>query len=103
MSQVIITDDRLNERRQKSAEQEHKIQREVMLTNRMSDTSAPDPVAKVLGVAAIPILALWGFICILIFLATIVLRGILVLFGKVAGGKLGWNLPYADAKSKRKK
>lgn len=81
MSQVIITEDQLKDRRQQSAAQEHKINRDgVVARFRKSDVTGFDPIKKAIGLAALPIVAIWSAILFAIGLAIgisgVIFRGI---------------------------
>lgn len=88
MSQVIVTNDQLKPKREKSRAQEQRIDRESQFGRwRRSDITGPDPVAKLIGVAAMPILALWG---LLVGLMGVIVAAVNFLFkglGKLVGGK----------------
>jgi hypothetical protein len=70
MSQVIITEDKLTARRQKSAESERKIDIEGAMSRwRMSNVTGFDPVAAAVGIAVMPIAFIWFLIGSLVKLA----------------------------------
>ena len=82
MSQVIVTNDKWKNRRKKSADQEHAIQKEdIYKTWRRNDISkGGDPIAKVLGILSLPIVAAWaGLLAIgagMLTVATWICRGV---------------------------
>ena len=87
MSQVIVTNDPLKARREKTREQERRIDRESQFTRwRRSDITGPDPVAKLIGLAVLPILGLWGILCAVMTLALTVVNYVFKGLGRVIGG-----------------
>lgn len=86
MSQVIVTKDNLSARRSKSADQEHKIDREGEFGKwRRNDISGFDPVAAAAGVAVAPVVFFfWVFskaAQIAIYVALVVSK----IIGKIVG------------------
>ncbi len=86
MSQVIITNDKLKVRRDKSAAEEHKIDREGQFKKwRRNDITGFDPVAGAAAIAVAPVAAFfWIFSKIAqvaIYVALIVSKAI----GKIVG------------------
>lgn len=63
MSQVIVTEDRLKEKRQRSAAQEHRIATEEAFARfRRSDVTRLDPMARLLGFILMPLLGIGALI-----------------------------------------
>ena len=63
MSQVIVTNDDLNSRRSTAAEQEKRIPVEGEFAKwQRSDVVGFDPIKSAVGLAVLPIVAIWGFI-----------------------------------------
>ena len=63
LSQVIVTEDALKKKREDSAKQEHKIDREGQFARwKRSDITGKDPVESLVGYATVPILGLWGIL-----------------------------------------
>ena len=88
MSQVIVTDDKLNKKRKASGDQEHKIDREGMYNKwRRNDITGRDPLTMLIGLAVSPIWALWTALTALIFAVLYVLEQIFKGLGKIFGGK----------------
>lgn len=88
MSQVIVTKDNLSSKREKSASQEHRITTDDGIRKwRRNDITGSDPVARLLGLAALPILGLWGLLCgVMAFIVTVVnyvFKGL----GRLIGGR----------------
>ena len=87
MSQVIVTQDRLRQRREASGQQERTIEREAEFAKwRRSDITGRDPVAAAVGFAVLPIVALWGLLCGLMVIVLEALRAVFWVFGRVLGG-----------------
>ena len=86
MSQVIVTEDNLKQRRQKSAESERKIDSEGAMSQwRMSDVTGFDPVAAAVGLAVLPVALSWYIIGGLVKLAIYVAISISRLVGALIG------------------
>ena len=67
MSQVVVTEDKLSERRQASRLQESRIEREASFAKwRRSDISGRDPVAFLAGLAFAPIAIIWTVFTLII-------------------------------------
>ena len=87
MSQVIVTEDKFLEQRQKSKAQELKITQDPRLEKwRKSDISGKDPVAMIVGLAALPILAAWGGLMAIMMLMLSLLRYLFKGLGVIIGG-----------------
>lgn len=87
MSQVIVTDDKLNIRRAKTAKQEHKIDCEGQFSRwRKNDITGRDPLTAAIGMALTPIVAFWalltGVMVVMLGIVEFLFKGI----GKVVGG-----------------
>lgn len=86
MSQVVVTDDTLKQRRLRSGEQERQIDREGQFKKWLkSDITGFDPVAAVIGVAVLPVVAIWYFLASLVRLAVYVS----ITFSRVVGSIVG--------------
>lgn len=87
MSQVIVTNDKLTDKRQKSRDQERKIKVEDMFARwRRDDVTKPDPFKKMVGLAVTPVLAIWAALCALMAGVMFVTRSIFKGLGRVIGG-----------------
>jgi hypothetical protein len=87
MSQVVVTEDNLKARRLKSGDQEKNIDREGLFNKwRRSDITGFDPIAALVGVAALPVLVSWYIIGtivkVAIFAAIAVSRAVGALIGR---------------------
>jgi len=88
VSQVIVTDDKLNKKRKASGDQEHKIDREGMFKQwRRNDITGRDPMTSMIGFAVLPIWALWTALTALIFAVIYVLEMVFKGLGRIFGGK----------------
>jgi hypothetical protein len=86
LSQVVVTRDRYKAKREQSLNQEHRISREDEFRRfRMSDISKPDPIAKLAGVVALPLAAIWAGLTALVGFAMFVLLAALKGLSKIAG------------------
>jgi hypothetical protein len=86
MSQVVVTEDALKARRIKSGDQERKIDREGLFNQwRRSDITRFDPVAALVGVAALPVLVSWYIIGTVVKVAIYVAIGISRVLGALIG------------------
>jgi len=85
VSQVIVTNDVLRGKREESRRQEHKIDRESVFAQwRRSDiTTRRDPVAALIGVAAIPVVAFWSFVAGCLTFSFTVMLGVFKVLGKL--------------------
>lgn len=88
LSQVIVTDDELRVKRERTRKQEHLItvgrgpkswQRSLIKKNA--------PVTVIVGYAVMPIVAIWGFVVGCIVVAMKILQAIFQGLGKLIGGK----------------
>ena len=87
LSQVIVTNDALADKRKRSAEQEKKIDTESRFQKwRRSDISGRDPVATFVGLASLLIVAFWFFIGGLATVIAYLFRGVMRLLGAIKGG-----------------
>lgn len=90
MSQVIVTKDNLQILRDKSATQEHKIDREGQFKRwRRNDITGFDPIEAAAGVAMVPVLAIWWAFSVVAKIAVFVAIGISRLVGAVIGPMKG--------------
>lgn len=87
MSQVIVTNDKLSERRRNSRDQELRINKEDRFAVwRRSDVTKPDAFQRALGFAVLPILGLWAGLCALIAAVAFLVRSIFKILGSLLGG-----------------
>jgi len=87
MSQVVVTVDALKARREKSLNQEHTIEREAGYAQwRLSDATKTHPVAKLIGIAILPIMVLWGLLMATMGVALSITLGLFKVLGAVIGG-----------------
>jgi uncharacterized protein YecA (UPF0149 family) len=86
MSQVIVENDVLREKRAQSAVKEHAIDREGEFRKwQMSDITKFDPVFAAVRIAALPIFAVWWLLSQIIRLAIVVASGISFAIGGLLG------------------
>jgi hypothetical protein len=88
LSQVIVTNDKLKPKREKSRQQERGIEREEEFARwRMNDVTGKDAFAALVGYGVTPILALWGLLmgamAVMLGIERVLFRGL----GKLIGGK----------------
>ena len=87
MSQVVVTEDKLSKKRQESRAQEQRITQDPRLAKwRLNDISGKDPVAMVLGIAFLPILAAWSGLLAIMMLMLTFLRYLFKGLGMIIGG-----------------
>jgi hypothetical protein len=87
LSQVIVTQDNLLDKRQRSRDQERKIDTADQFEKwRRSDVTGPDVFKKTVGLAVMPVLGLWAIICGIMTAALGFLRVIFRVLGKAVGG-----------------
>jgi hypothetical protein len=87
VSQVIVTRDELQERRDRSAAQEHAIETERGFVKWHNPSSKlADLIEKAVGFAVVPIVALWALFTGIIVFAFGVLQFVFRAFGKLVGG-----------------
>lgn len=92
MSQVIVTHDSFMTQRAKTRDQEHHIDVDSQFDRwRRNDITKSDPVAKLIGIAVLPILALWAILCVLMALFVTIVNGVFNGLGKIVGGKRNLN------------
>lgn len=93
MSQVIVTKDNLQTRRDQSASEEHKIDREGQFDRwRRNDITGFDPIETAAGIAMVPVLAIWWVFSIVVKVAVFVA----VVVGRVLGLVVGrWKTPMS--------
>ena len=88
MSQVIVTQDKLLDKRQRSREQEKHIETNEQFAKwRRSDVTGPDLFRKTVGMAVMPILGLWAIVGGIMAAALGLLRWIFKSLGRLIGGK----------------
>ncbi len=88
LSQVIVTNDDLKKQREKSAEQEHRIDREGQFSHwKKNDITGKDLVATVIGFAVLPIVGLWAFLTGIMTVMLSICRFAFKALGAVFGGK----------------
>lgn len=84
MSQVIVTDDVLNIKREESKLQEHKIDRESAFAHwRRNDITGRDPVALAIGVLAMPVVLFWSLVAGCITFSFTVMVGLFNVLGRI--------------------
>lgn len=87
LSQVIVTEDKLSDKRKQSRDQEHRIKVESQLARwRRDDVTKPDPVKKIIGLLATPVLGIWAGLATLIVAAMLLMRAFLRGLGKIING-----------------
>jgi hypothetical protein len=88
LSQVIVTNDSLKQKRERSAEQEHRIDRESQFARwRKSDITGKDYVESAVGYALLPIVALWAFLTGVIALMLTACEYLFKVLGAIFRGK----------------
>ncbi len=88
MSQVIVTEDQLKDKRLKSGAQERAIERESGFDQwRRSDVTKADGFKRVVGLGTYPIVALWSVLLGLIYLVVQVFKVAIGAIGKMAWKK----------------
>lgn len=88
MSQVVVIEDSLKERRDKSKKQEDQINREDMFKRwRKNDITGKDFVAMTIGIVAIPLFVCWAIILGLISLIVWGFKYLMLGIGAIVGGK----------------
>ena len=94
MSQVIVTEDSLADKRRASAEQEQKIDVSSRFKQwRRSDITGRDLFATAVGLAVLPPLAFWFFLGSLATAIMYAVRYVLKALGGVVGGTKNLILP----------
>ena len=84
MSQVIVTEDNVKTRRMNAAGQEHKIKTDSGLEKwKRSDVVGFDPIKTAIGIAVLPIVALWGLILGFISYAFGIVAAMFRMIGKI--------------------
>ncbi len=87
MSQVIVTNDNLQQKRESTRAQEAKIDREVQFNQwRRNDITGRDPIASAIGFAMLPIVGLWMGISMAITLMFTALKYLFKGMGRLIGG-----------------
>ena len=87
LSQVIVTNDALSQKREKSREQERRISREDSFQHwRRSDITGHDGFKAMVGYGVVPILALWGLLAGLGAVVLDILNVIFKVLGRMVGG-----------------
>lgn len=88
MSQVIVTQDQLTDKRRRSGQEEHRIETNAQFAKwRRSDVTGFDPVRRAVGLAVMPILGLWGVLALLLTGIMEVLKGVFLFLGRLIGGR----------------
>ncbi len=88
MSQVIVTDDNLREKRQHTRQQELNISTEAMYGRwRIANVKQMRPLAALIAIASVPVVVFWGFLLLFIGLSLSAFTVILQVLGKVFGSK----------------
>ncbi len=87
MSQVIVTEDVLSDKRNISRAQEEKISQDSRIGKwSKSDISGKDPLATIAGIAFLPILAVWAGILFMMMVMMTCLRYLFKGLGLIIGG-----------------
>lgn len=88
MSQVIVTDDKLKNKRQESRSQEQRITQDTRLAKwKLSgSTGTKDPLGMIIGVALLPVLAAWTALLAMMMLMLTFVRYFLKGLGMIIGG-----------------
>jgi hypothetical protein len=87
VSQVIVTEDVLQVKRDASKAQEHKITQDPRIRKwGMSDISGKDPIAMLAGIAFLPVLAAWTAILFMMMFMMTCLRYLFKGLGLIVGG-----------------
>ena len=87
MSQVIVTEDVLQDKRDASRIQEEKITQDSRIRKwSKSDISGKDPIAMLVGIAFLPVLAAWTCILALMMFMMTCLRYLFKGLGMIVGG-----------------
>lgn len=85
MSQVIVEEDSLKAKREQSRALEKKIQIEAHHQKwHLGGTAGVNTLAKIIGIAALPIIALWASLAFIMGFAFKVISGFFRLLGKVS-------------------
>jgi hypothetical protein len=87
LSQVIVTKDKLQSKRDASRTQEANISREDMFAKwRRNDITGKDPIAAGIGMLLLPVVAAWAVLTGFIYLVLTILKYVFEALGKVVGG-----------------
>lgn len=88
MSQVIIEEDQLKEKRLKTREQERRIDRESVHAKwQIGGTAGLSFIARAAGIALLPVALLWAGFIALISLAFRIVGRLFQVLGKLVGGE----------------
>lgn len=88
LSQVVVTKDKLHEKREKSRAQEAKIGREEMYGRwRRNDITGRSPITAAIGLALTPIAVAWAALTMFIYLMLSILKFGFKIVGGLVGGK----------------
>ena len=89
MSQVVVTKDALDKKRQKSHSQEKAIDRNSVFKKWQMSSSAEhyDPLTKIVGIAILPVLFLWGFLASVMLIVINAIKAILNILANMVGKK----------------
>jgi hypothetical protein len=84
LSQVIVTEDHLIDRRQLTKDQEERIDTDSEFRNwQRSDVTKTDAFERLAGIVFLPIAAIWAAMTFAIWLTTKVVGGVFNLIGKL--------------------
>ena len=87
MSQVIVTNDELKSRREKSRDQERQIERESGFAKwRRSDITGRDPKLAVISMALMPVFGLWTLLGVVMVAMLELSKSLFRVLGQLAGG-----------------
>jgi hypothetical protein len=88
MSQVVVTEDNLKQRRLRSGEQEKRIDREGQFRKWLkSDITGFDPIAAVVGLAVLPVVAIWYILSTIVKVAIFVSIGFSRMIGTLLSSR----------------
>jgi hypothetical protein len=93
LSQVIVTNDQLKPQRDLTRWQERDIDRDGQFKRwkRSDIVSRGDPVKILIGLAVLPVLALWGILAGIMAVAVAIVNFVFKGLGAVVGGKKNLN------------
>jgi len=87
LSQVIVTNDELKSKREKSRDQERRIERESGFAKwRRNDITGRDPRLTVIGLALLPVVGLWTLLGVVMVAMLELSTALFRVLGRFAGG-----------------
>ncbi len=89
MSQVVVQNDRLKEKRQKTLAEEKGITKDLYFARfrKTSDATKTTMVERVIGLAVLPVAAFWGLLTTILSAGVAFSIGIFRILGSLFGGK----------------